>query len=315
MDDQRVRAIGPQSDPAQGGRRIELVSVVVNVLLSLGNITIGLLAGSTSATAAGVEYGADVVAAGLVYAGLYIAAQPPDQKHPYGYGRAETLSGLIIGLLLLLTGIGICTQSLRKIGIQHPPPSVSAVWPLMVAMVAKSTLMTTKIRVGRRIRSTALVADGWNDAVDILSGGTALAALALTLYKPERFLWADRFGGFAVGLIVVTIGLRIGRDTSLELMDTMPGKGLMDSIRAQARRVQGVEGVEKCWARKTGLQYRIDLHLEVNPSMSVAESHSVAEQVRQRLRRELPEVADVLVHVEPVPAPLPDAHAVKPSKA
>jgi divalent metal cation (Fe/Co/Zn/Cd) transporter len=70
MDDQRVRAIGPQSDPAQGGRRIELVSVVVNVLLSLGNITIGLLAGSTSATAAGVEYGADVVAAGLVYAGL-----------------------------------------------------------------------------------------------------------------------------------------------------------------------------------------------------------------------------------------------------
>jgi cation diffusion facilitator family transporter len=296
------------------GRRIALVSVVVNVLLSAGNITVGLLAGSTSATAAGVEFGADVVASGLVYAGLYIAAQPPDQNHPYGHGRAETLSGLIIGVLLLLTGIGICTQSLRNYSLQHPPPSSLPVWSLIGAIIAKLALMTAKFRVGRRIRSAALVSDAWNDAVDILSGGTALAALALTLYNPERFLSADHFGGFAVGLIVVTIGLRIGRDTSLELMDTMPAKGLMDSIRAQARRVQGVEGVEKCWARKTGLRYHIDLHLEVKPSMSVAESHSVAEQVRQHIRRELPEVADVLVHVEPAQAPPPDPLVVKPSQ-
>ncbi len=284
-------------------RRVAMVSVAVNVLLSTGNMTIGLLERSTSVFAAGAEFGADVIAAALVYTGLRVASKPADDDHPYGHGRAETLTGLLVGIILVLAGIGICWHSLRNYSLQHPPPSARAIWPLLIAMTFKSVMMTAKFRIGRRIHSMALVSDGWNDAVDILSAVAALTALGLTLYWPEEFLAADHFGGFAVGLIVVGIGLRVGRDTSLELMDTMPPPELMNAIRSAALRVEGAIAVEKCWARKTGFRYHVDLHLEVDPRMSVAESHGVAERVRHQVRREVPSVADVLVHVEPAPAP------------
>jgi cation diffusion facilitator family transporter len=155
------------------------------------------------------------------------------------------------------------------------------------------------VRFGKKSGSTALAADGWNDAVDIVSGLAALTAVGLTLYDPQRFLAADRYGGFVVGLIVIFTGMRVTRDTGLQLMDTMPNERMMRTIREVAQQVSGVEGVEKCFARKTGLQYHVDLHLEVDPEITVRSSHDIAEQVRNRIRRDVDWVADVLVHVEP----------------
>jgi cation diffusion facilitator family transporter len=281
------------------GGRIAFLSVCTNALLSTLNIVIGLVARSTSVVATGAEFAADVFAAGLVYVGMLVAARPADQDHPYGHGRAEIVAGLIVGIMLTLTGGTIAFQSLRSYSLPHPPPAAYAIWPLIVTIFPKSALMGVKFHQGRRIRSVALTADAWNDAVDILSSGAALAAVGLTIYDPEKFLAADHFGGFTVGLMVIGIGLRVSRDVTLELMDTMPSAELMTSIRAAACRVDGVRGVEKCWARKTGLHYHVDLHLEVDPRLSVMESHGIAEQVRHRVRREVPEVADVLVHVEP----------------
>jgi cation diffusion facilitator family transporter len=283
------------------GERVAALSVGVNVLLAAANITLGWRAHSTSVVAAGGEFLADVFAAGMVYLGLRMASRPADENHPYGHGRAEILTGMLVGVVLVLAGLGICSTSLRNYHLQHPPPAAFAVWPLAAAIVAKGLLAGVKFRYGRRINSAALVADGWNDAVDILSGAAALTALGLTLHDPARFLAADHFGGVAVGLIVISIGIRVARDTSLELMDTMPPGSFMDMIRAAAARVEGVRGVEKCWARKTGLRYHVDLHLEVDPAISVAESHGIAEKVRHQIRRDVGDVADVLVHVEPSP--------------
>ena len=283
------------------GERVAALSVGVNVLLATANIILGWRAHSTSVVAAGGEFLADVFAAGMVYLGLRMASRPADENHPYGHGRAEILTGMLVGVVLVLAGLGICSTSLRKYNLPHPPPAAFAVWPLAAAIVTKGLLAGVKFRYGRRIRSAALVADGWNDAVDILSGAAALTALGLTLHDPARFLAADHFGGVAVGLIVISIGIRVARDTSLELMDTMPPGSFMDTIRAAASRVEGVRGVEKCWARKTGLRYHVDLHLEVDPAISVAESHGIAEKVRHQIRRDVGDVADVLVHVEPSP--------------
>jgi cation diffusion facilitator family transporter len=288
-------------DAFRQGERIAAASLVVNLVLAAANVLLGWRAGSASVTAAGAEFLADVLAASLVYVGMRMAARPADENHPYGHGRAETLTGMLIGMILVLAGLGICSASIRNFNVQHPPPATYAVWPLAGAICAKAVLAATKFRVGRRIRSAALVADGWNDAVDILSGGAALTALGLTLYDPARFLAADHFGGFAVGLIVISIGIRVARDTSLDLMDTMPPVPFMEQIRASAARVEGARGVEKCWARKTGLRYHVDLHLEVDPAISVAESHGIAERVRHQVRKDIADVADVLVHVEPSP--------------
>lgn len=145
------------------------------------------------------------------------------------------------------------------------------------------------------------MADAANDAVDILSGLVALAALSLTLWRPVDFAHADHYGAFGVGIIVIGTAGRIIYQTSLHLMDTMPDDEAMARIRAAALSVTNVKGVEKCFARKSGLKYHVDLHLEVDPEITVRAGHSIAEDVRHQVRQQLPWVADVLVHVEPWP--------------
>jgi len=206
-----------------------------------------------------------------------------------------------VGIMLMAAGCAISVHSLLQAGTAHRPPAAYAIWPLIASIIIKTMLGATKYRFGKKLGSAALAADAWNDAVDIVSGLAALSAVSLTLYDPARFLAADHYGGFAVGLIVVFTGLRVARDTGLVLMDTMPDERLMQSIREAAYQVSGVEGVEKCFARKTGLQYHVDLHLEVDPDITVRSSHDIAQQVRERIRRDLEWVADVLVHVEPSP--------------
>jgi cation diffusion facilitator family transporter len=137
--------------------------------------------------------------------------------------------------------------------------------------------------------------------VDILSSAAALVAVGLTIYDPERFMAADHYGGFAVGIIVVLTGVRVVRDASLELTDTMPAPNVLIEIRQIALEVPRVLGVEKCFARKTGLQYHVDLHIEVDPHMTVAESHYLAHRVQEHICRRIASIAGVLVHIEPTP--------------
>ncbi|HEX5215161.1 MAG TPA: cation diffusion facilitator family transporter [Vicinamibacterales bacterium] len=280
-------------------RTIAGLGLGINVVLAAANIAAGLAAGSTSAVAAGLEFGGDVIASVVVLAGLAAAARPPDDNHPYGHGRLETLAGFTVGLLLVLGGAGICYRSLRAVREVHPPPGVIALWTLAAAIVVRLIMSGVKLRVGRRLGSAALIADGWNDAVDIISASAAAGAVALARIDPERFLAADHYGGVLVGLVVVLTGVRVARDTSLDLVDTMPEPARLDDIRRVAAAVPGVRRVEQQRARKTGLRYHVDLHVEVDPAISVRASHDIAAAVRRRIRDELPWVADVLVHVEP----------------
>ena len=283
------------------GRRIALVSVLVSAALAGSKILIGWLAGSTAVMADGFESAGDVVSSGIVLFGFVVAARPPDADHPYGHGRFEMLTGLAVGVILGLAGVGISWRSLVRAFEVHTVPAAFALWPLFGSVAAKSVLSGVKFRYGRRINSAALIADAWNDLVDILSGLTATTALGLTLYDPGRFLAADHWGGFAVGLIVIFTGINVVRNTSFQLMDTMPEEALLARLRNVAMEVPGVREVEKCYARKTGLQYHVDLHLGVDPDITVRASHEIARQVRARLRERLEWVADVLIHVEPSP--------------
>lgn len=281
------------------GRRVALISVAVSALLAVLKIVVGIVGRSTSVVADGVESAGDVVASSVVVFGFSLASRPADANHPYGHGRYETVTGLIVGLILVFGGLGICYRSLQNVGAHHAPPAAYGIWALLLSMAAKTALSTLKFRVGRRIHSAALTADAWNDFVDILSATAAITALGLTLANPERFIAADHYGGFAVGLIVIFTGLRVAKETSLRLTDAMPDTELMRDIRRVAMSVPGVIGVEKCFARNSGLQYHVDLHLEVDSEMTVRASHDIATIVRFAIRNELEWVADVLVHVEP----------------
>ena len=290
-----------QRDNFKLGQRVALLSILASAMLASGNVIVGLLAGSTSVVATGLEFVGDVLASTFVLVGMLMASKLADSEHPYGHGRFETLAGLVVGIILAAGGAGICWRSLQNIGQTHAPPSAYAIWPLLGAILVRSVMSRIKFKVGRRIQSASLVADAWNDSVDILSCAAASVALGLTLYNPARFLAVDHYGGFTVGLVVIVTGLRVTRDTSLDLVDTMPEGKSLDEIRKAALEVDGVLGVEKCFARKTGLQHHVDLHLEVDPNLTVWEAHDIATRLRISLCERLDWVADVLVHVEPAP--------------
>ena len=283
------------------GQRVAIAGMVVSGALAIVKIVAGLSGHSTALVADGLESAGDVFASGFVLLGLTLAARPADDNHPYGHGRAETLTGLLIGLALAATGALISYESLRRLGQPRMPLAAYVLWPLVASVLAKTALASVKFHYGRKIGSAGLIADAWNDTKDTGSAIAALIAVGLTLSDPARFFNADRYGGFIVGLMVVSVGVRVSRETALQLMDTMPDDKLMKQIRAVASTVPGVRGVEKCFARKTGLRYHVDLHLEVDPEITVRQSHEIAHNVRYRVREQLDWVADVLVHVEPAP--------------
>jgi len=291
--------MGAVEESYRTARRVARAGIAVSVLLAASNIFVGFWANSTSVLAMGFEFAGDVLASSIVVIGMGVAARPADDDHPYGHGRFETLSAFMVGVILAAGGVMISYQSLRAIGASHEAPGIGAVVSLVVAIILRGIMSSLKFRVGRRIRSSALVADAWNDAVDILSATAALTAVGLAMYDPSRFLAADHYGGFVVGIVVVITGLRVVRGASTELVDTMPPAELTAEVIAVAKSVPGVQGIDKIFARKTGLQYHIDLHIEVDPLMTVAASHAVGGHVRATLKRDLPWVADVLVHVEP----------------
>jgi cation diffusion facilitator family transporter len=295
------------------GRRLALLSTVIGTLLAIVNIAVGLLAHSTALVSDGFENGADVVSSGIVFFGLVLASRPPDQNHPYGHGRYETLAGLAVGGLLLLTGVGIFWRSFETLD-RSQSPLAFALYPLGVAAVVKMVLAVMKKRIGRRIGSSALEADAWHDITDLLSTAVAFCAISLVLLDPIRFGAADHVGGMLIGLIVVFVAVRLVWNTVAYLTDTMPGHELMAQIRPVALTIPGAMEIEKCYARRTGLKYHVDLHLEVDPELTVRQSHSIAEQVRIAIRGRLSWVADVLVHVEPWPGPNGAATSVLPRR-
>ncbi len=288
--------------PERVSRNIAITSMLVSAGLAAAKITIGLKASSTAVISDGLESAGDVLASGLVLLGLVIAAKPPDEQHPYGHGRVETLSALVVGMLLVISGSLITLRSLERSGESHQPPAAYAIWPLVASITIKAVMSASKRRYARKIGSAALIADAWNDTVDILSGAVALTGVALAVSNPKSFAAADHYGGAGVGLIVIFLGIRVVRDTTLLLMDTMPDAQSMDQVRKVALSVPGAMGIEKCFARKTGLKWHVDLHLEVDPEMSVRQSHEIATEVRIQIKETLDWVADVLVHVEPYQA-------------
>jgi cation diffusion facilitator family transporter len=282
------------------GRRLALLSITVGVLLALAKILVGIKTGSTAVLSDGCEAAGDVLSSTIVYAGLWLASKPPDAEHPYGHGRYETLSGLAVGAILLLAGAGILWRGITSAEVPESLP-VYVLFPLLASVVLKVGLASWKFRIGKRITSTSLQADAWHDLSDLLSTAVALVAVILTLYNPARFGVSDRIGGVLIGILIVLLSVRVVRQTIDQLVDTMPEERRMNEIRASALSVQGTLGIEKCLARRSGMKYHVDLHLEVDPELTVRRSHEIATEVRAAIKRDLPWVADVLVHVEPSP--------------
>jgi cation diffusion facilitator family transporter len=285
-------------DLERAGRNLALWSVVASAALALLKIAFGLAAHSTAVVSDGIEATADVFSSGIVFVGLWLASRPPDQNHPYGHGRYETLASLCVGMLLVLTGVGICWRSFLRLG-NPEQVKLFAIYPLIISIATKLGLAALKGRYARRLSSASLAADAWHDVTDLFSTAVALTAVLLSVFAPPSFQNADAAGGMIIALIVIFVGARLIAYAVAQLTDTMPDEESMRQIRSVALRVPGAVGIEKCFARRTGFKYHVDLHLEVDPDLTVRESHEIAVQVKIEIKQKLDWVADVLVHVEP----------------
>jgi cation diffusion facilitator family transporter len=281
------------------GRRSTLVGIVTNMLLAATKGIAGVAGNSYALIADAIESATDVASSLIVWGGLKISALPPDEDHPYGHGKAEPLAAVAVSLTLVAAAIGIAIQSIREIITPHHAPASFTLIILILVVAVKETLFRFVLGVGKSVNSTAVKSDAWHHRSDAITSAAAFIGISIALVGGGGYESADDWAAlFASGIIILN-AFRILRPAVNEVMDAAPPVEVEKSIRAAAQRVTGVILLEKCFVRKVGFSYYVDLHVTVDGRLTVREGHDIARNVKQAIRDSHPHVIEVLVHIEP----------------
>jgi cation diffusion facilitator family transporter len=283
----------------QTGANVALLGFMVNVALASAKIVAGLIGHAYVLVADGIESALDVGGSIVIWGGLTVAARPPDKSHPYGHGKAEPIAAVVVALGVLGAALAIAIQSVREIFRPHHAPAPWTLAVLIVAVVVKESLFRYVIRLGRKVESTAVKTDAWHHRIDAMTSIAAFIGISLALIGGNRWRSADDWAALVACVLIGANGYRLARPAFFEIMDTAPRGKLIRSIRRIARSVPGVIEVEKCRARKMGLDFYVDLHVGVDGKISVHEGHEIAHQVKSAIQQSDSRIVDVLVHVEP----------------
>ena len=276
--------------------------MVVNTFLAVGKMGAGVLGHSHALIADGVESLADIVSSLVVWRGLVVAAEPADEDHPYGHGKAEPIAAAVVATMLLLAAVWIAVQGVREILRPHSLPAPFTLVVLVIVVVVKEILFRFVSREGISLNSSAVTTDAWHHRSDAITSLLAGIGIGVSLIGGPGYEAADDVAAVLASGVIGWNGWRLLRRAADELMDTVPDPQLPARIGAVARTVDGVAGIEKCRLRKAGQHVFVELHVEVDPAMPVARAHTLAHEVKDRVRAQLPVVHDVLVHVEPLRA-------------
>lgn len=282
------------------GRTLAAVGVFANISLAAVKLIAGLVGNSYALVGDAVESLADIVGSIIIWGALRWGAIPADDDHPYGHGRAEALAALAVGVIIFLAGIGIGVESIHAM---FSPRSPAAPWTLIVLLAVvgvKETLFRVVRRASRQSGSTAVEVDAWHHRMDAITSASAAVGIAASWLGGPEFAKADNWAAVVTSFIIVYNACRLVAGPWNELMDRLPA-AITGAVREAALKVEEVRGVEKLHARKSGSVYYVDLHLEVDPAMTVADAHKVSGRVKARIRTDVPSVANVLIHVEPAP--------------
>jgi cation diffusion facilitator family transporter len=298
-------AAEPQKNGADPGGRAEramrtsLLAIVVSVVLAVGKLAAGVIGHSFALIADGVESMLDVVSASVVWGGLRIAATPPDEKHPYGHGKAESMAALVVAVILLSAAVFLAIQSVAEILAPRQAPAPFTLVVLVVVVITKELLFARMSRVGKSVDSTSLRADAWHHRSDSLTSAAAFVGISLSLILGEGYESLDAWAALVACGIISFNGIRILRVAMSEAMDRAAPQEVLERIRRLAASVPGVVGVDKCLSRKSGPYWLVDIHVLVDPDLPVSEGHEIGHDVKRALRESELGVLDVLVHVEP----------------
>ena len=282
-----------------------VIGMVANLLLTVGKIVVGFLSRSAALVADGVHSFADVVSDVAVLLALRTARRPPDRNHPYGHESFETLGAIVVALFMLIIGVLIGRDAvLRLIEGDNLKPEMPALIVALISAAIKEGMARYTLIAARLSRSPALVANGRMHRTDaITSAGAAAGILGAML----GVTWLDSAGALVISALVLFEGWRLAQQNVLVLLDTMPDEDTVRTMRDAVGRTPGVREVRDLKVRQRGSVFHVDLTVAVDPQLTVAAAHDLADAVEFAMREEFPEMARVLVHVEPhEPSPVTD---------
>jgi cation diffusion facilitator family transporter len=274
--------------------------MAVNLVLSGTKLAAGIAGHSHALVADAVESFADIFSSLIVWRGLIVAAAPPDEDHPYGHGKAEPIASAIVAAMLLGAALWIAITACAEIMEPHRSPAPFTLIVLLVVVAVKESLFRFVSREGRAVDSSAVKTDAWHHRSDAITSVAAGIGISVALIGGKGFEAADDVAAIAAAGVIAWNGWHLLRPALNELMDTAPGHEVIDQIRQMGTTIPGVDRVEKCIVRKVGYQYFVDMHVEVDPQMTVLRSHEIAHDVKDKIREAIPAVSDVLVHIEPL---------------
>lgn len=291
------------TDPTRGIRAAQ-TGLLVNAFLVAAKLVAGILGNTYALIADAVESAADIFSSLIVWSGLTIASQPPDEDHPYGHGKAEALSASVVSLMLLAAAVGIATQAVREIRTPHLTPAPWTLIVLVAVMAIKWILARRVHAIGRDLGSTAVKADAFHHLSDAFTSaaafiGITIANIGSRWHGGQGWESADDWAALFASGIIAYNGLSILRPALNDLMDRMPGEDVVAPLRQAAESVPGVLAVEKLAVRKSGLALHATIHVQADPRISLDAAHQLGGRVKSAMRQQIPQLTEVLVHMEP----------------
>ena len=280
-------------------KKVTLWGLAVNIALSALKMLAGYFGNSQAVFADGIHSASDSITDVAVIVGSTFWSAPPDDDHPYGHGRIETAVTVFIGVLLVVVALGMGYNAVVSFGEKSDSvPGMIAFVAAVVSIIVKEILYRWNSAVGKKIRSSAMVANAWHHRSDAFSSiPVAIAVIVSKIYPGIGYV--DNIGAIIVCLFILYAAYKISWSALRELTDVSVEKDVCNLIESLALSVEGVDDVHKCRTRFFGSGIQVDLHVLVNPEFTVRKGHEISSKVRKKLVEKGPDVLDVIVHLEP----------------
>lgn len=285
-------------DQARAARKVTLVGMVVNAINAVVKILVGFFANSYALIADGIHSMSDLLSDVLVLVASHYGRQQADKDHPYGHDRYETLATLILGALLIAVAGALIWDSLMRLFTPREiiTPGIIALFVALASIASKEWIYRYTLRIARQLNSKLLEGNAWHHRTDSLSSIVVFVAVGGALLG---FSWLDQVAAVIVAVMVARVGFKLIWDSLKELVDTALPQDEIDAIRKAALRIPGVTDVHDLRTRSMGSRTLIDIHLQVEPQISVSEGHEVGVWVARRLREDFEHISDVIFHIDP----------------
>lgn len=283
----------------EDGLKVSGSAITVNLILALVKITTGMVGNSYALIADGIESTTDIFSSLVVIGGLRISVRPPDDNHPYGHGKAESLAGMLVSLFLLGAAVLIAVQSIREIMTPHHSPAWYTLVVLVGVIGTKEWLYRRMFKTGVKLESSALKSDAWHHRSDAITSLATFIGISIALIGGDGFEPADDWAALLACSIIFYNGLRLLRNALNDVMDAAAPEEIEQQIRQIACGVEGVVKIEKCRIRKSGLGYQMDIHVIVDGDIPVRKGHLIGHDVKDSLIEATIPISDVIIHIEP----------------